>query len=162
MSRRVIDTNVLIVANNRSSHATAECVLACVEALEACATSGVVLIDDGWRIVNEYATYCSYEGQPGVGDRFFRWLFDNQADGSRCRKVPITDHPDRVFEEFPPDPDLAGFDRNDRKFVAVALADAGGPPILNATDSDWWHFRKMFGRHGVDVEFLCPDLMKER
>jgi len=31
------------------------------------------------------------------------------------------------------------------------------PPILNAVDSDWWHHQDALARHGVRVEFLCPD-----
>lgn len=66
------------------------------------------------------------------------------------------------FAEFPADANLAGFDRADRKFVAVALASGDSPPIVNATDSDWWLFREALQRHGVQVEFLCPELMQAR
>jgi hypothetical protein len=63
------------------------------------------------------------------------------------------------FEEFPTDPHLIGFDRSDRKFVAVTVASRLHPAILNATDTDWWCFRKTLERHGVPIVFLCPELM---
>ena len=66
----------------------------------------------------------------------------------------------RGFEEFPGAPSLAGFDMDDRKFVAVALASGTGPEILNASDTDWWDFREPLERHGVRVNFLCPELME--
>jgi hypothetical protein len=61
------------------------------------------------------------------------------------------------LEVFPDDPDLAAFDPADRKFVALALASDSHPSILNAVDSDWWHFREALRRAGVEVMFLCSD-----
>ena len=61
--------------------------------------------------------------------------------------------------EFPDDPALTGFDSSDRKFVAVAVASEIQPALLNATDTDWWEYRVELERHGVNVHFLCPELM---
>lgn len=61
--------------------------------------------------------------------------------------------------DFPDDEMLAGFDRDDRKFVAVAIASGESPPILNASDTDWHDHRQALSRHGVAVEFVCPELM---
>ena len=77
----------------------------------------------------------------------------------RCESVEITPRNDLEddFHEFPDDPALANFDRSDRKYVAVARASQQSPVILNATDSDWWHHRETFEKHGVVIEFLCPE-----
>ena len=61
------------------------------------------------------------------------------------------------FAEFPTDPALAGFDREDHKFAAVALAHQPGARVLNATDEDWWEYRKALEANGVQIEFLCLD-----
>ncbi len=61
------------------------------------------------------------------------------------------------FEEFPDDPALEGFDPDDRKFIAVAVAHPEGPPILQAVDSQWWDFRAAFRRNGIIVEFICEE-----
>jgi len=61
------------------------------------------------------------------------------------------------FEEFPGDPELAGFDRSDKKFAAVAVTSENDPDVLNAVDADWWHYRQPLERHGVRIRFLCPD-----
>jgi hypothetical protein len=85
-----------------------------------------------------FASQGSYEepgtssaGQPGPGDAFFKWLWDNQGHLDHCRQVSITRMKggSRSFEEFPDDPDLARFDREDRKFVAVAIASGEQPPM---------------------------------
>jgi hypothetical protein len=72
----------------------------------------------------------------------------------------FTNQRPRGFRGVFPRPRLGGFDRSDRKFVAVARASAHGPMIVNAVDTDWWIYRVALQRHGVRVEFLCPDLME--
>lgn len=158
----VIDTNVAIVANCSYEAASVNCEERCIQALlDARDGDGVILVDDKQLIFKEYRKHLSHAGQPGVGDAFFRWLWNNQANPACCRQVMIThaDPEGRVFEEFPDSPDLSGFDRSDRKFVAVALVSEENPNILNATDSDWWEFREVLLRHGLRLEFLCQELM---
>jgi hypothetical protein len=85
-------------------------------------------------------------------------LFDHRYDPTKCELVEITGIPDdsRSFEEFPNDAALAGFDPDDRKFVAAARASMRDPVILNATASDWGRFEQPLARHGVVVHQLCP------
>ena len=55
---------------------------------------------------------------------FFIWIIRNRWNPEACEEVSITEDPNSLdgcdFAEFPNDPDLDGFDRDDRKFVAVA------------------------------------------
>ena len=126
-------------------------------------TRETVLVDEGWEILREYKRLCHPDGRPGAGDPFFKWVLTNRGNETRVRLVPIHVTADGAdFTEFPRDSTLTAFDRDDRKFVAVALASSDSPPIVNATDTDWWLFREALARHGVTVEFLCPDLMRER
>jgi hypothetical protein len=157
MSIRVVDTNVAIAANGRDTHADALCQLACIEALEEVVKRKKIAVDDQGLILDEYSGYLNHSGAPGVGDKFYKHVFNNQYIKERCVRVAI--HPvadTRVFREFPGSPSLTGFDRSDRKFVAVALT-AGGPvPILNATDSDWANYNAALVAEGVSVIQLCP------
>jgi hypothetical protein len=159
----VVDTNVLVVANQKNEQAGAGCVLACVDALERIQKRGRLVLDDAMLIFEEYRSYGSFSGQPGVGDAFFKWVHDNRYNDRYCERVPLTPSTDtsREFEEFPAAPELNGFDRSDRKFVAVALASAYSPPVLNAVDSDWWDYYKALRRNGVKVRFLCPEQFDE-
>ena len=118
------------------------------------------MLDDRYLIFQEYEKNLSYSGKPGAGDRFFQWLLLNQANLQSCRIVSINPDPNREFTEFPADPALASFDPSDRKFVAVAIASGTAPEILNASDTDWWNDLKALQRHGVNVAFLCPELMR--
>jgi hypothetical protein len=156
-----MDTNVAVVANGRAPQARDGCVETCISRLLAMRNHHRVLLDERGLILDEYRQHLSPSGQPGPGDAFFKWLWYNQANPEHCRQVPVTpiDDAHRSFEEFPDDPDLTGFDRNDRKFVAVALGSGEQAPILNATDRDWWEHRAALLRHGVQIQFLCPELM---
>jgi hypothetical protein len=163
LNARVVDTNVAIVANEKCEQAEPECVIACINALRSLVQNERVVLDDKLLIFNEYKGYFSFKGQPGVGDYFFKWVWENQANKERCEIVTITPRGSSQtdFEEFPDDPDLAGFDQSDRKFVAVALASQSSPIIFEAVDSDFWSFRIVLQRNGVRIGFLCPDQFGE-
>ncbi len=156
----VVDTNVAVVASSRTKQASHACQLNCVHAIEQ-AVEGIVVLDESSLILDEYRRNLSPSGQPGVGDAFFRWVWQNQANPHVCERVPITVLPNdrRGFLQFPDDPDLKGFDPDDRKFVAVALTSANEPEVLNATDTDWRDFQVPLERNGVKIKFLCPDIV---
>lgn len=89
---------------------------------------------------------------PGVGDMFFKHVFNNQSRSKYVRRVAVTPtgDPARGFEELPKNT----FDPSDRKFLAVAVA--AKAVVLNATDSDWGEQRALTGKLGVEVRELCP------
>lgn len=155
MAPVVVDTNVPALANDLGSPFPA-CVAACVARLRRITRSGQIVLDDSWLILREYQANLRSSGQPGVGDAFLKWVLLNWASASRCCLVSVTPCGDKMFEEFPDAPELSGFDPDDRKFVAVALADEDNPPILQALDSEWWGYRKELAENGVTVDFLCP------
>jgi hypothetical protein len=118
-----------------------------------------LVLDDGWRIIGEYRNKLSPTGQPGLGDRFLKWVLTNWASPERCERVTITPKPgdDSDFQEFPSAPGLETFDPSDRKFVAVAHAHTERPPILQGVDSKWWGWKEVLASAGIPVKFLCPD-----
>lgn len=158
----VMDTNVAIVANGKADQVSPDCVLTCLKRLRKIQDAERLLLDETGCILDEYRGHLNPSGQPRAGDAFFKWLWNNQGNPEVCQFVRITPDPARVFEEFPESDALNNFDRNDRKFVAVAVASGKGPPILNASDRDWWDDRLSLECCGVRVEFLCPELMEDR
>jgi hypothetical protein len=156
MNYFVVDTNVAVVANLRTPQAGPDCVLACIDILETIVRSGNVVLDAEMDVLSEYMRQLSMAGQPGTGDAFMQWVWQHQADVTRCERVRLTPHTDRTYAEFPEDAGLASFDPNDRKFVAVALASRNHPEVLNAVDSDWWDHTGPLERNGVRIKNLCP------
>ena len=152
----VVDTNVAIAANGRDTHASHECQYRCIDFLQRLAEKDgahEVFLDEDGTIMDQYADYLNFRGQPGVGDLFFRYLHDHMYANGRVRRVSVTRLNDdtRGFAELPPN-DL---DRADRVFLAVAVAH--GPTIVNALDSDWHERRVLTTELGVHVLELCPD-----
>jgi hypothetical protein len=148
---RVVDTNVLVVANGRVGNAGPRCRLAAIDALNELLTRGRIVVDLAGEILGEYRRYCKPEGQPGVGDRFFREVLMNYA--GKIERVCLKKRPDGSFVDFPDDEDLANFDHSDRKFAAASRKLS--TPVVNATDSDWVDHLPALERHGIRVDFVC-------
>jgi hypothetical protein len=152
---RIVDTNVLIVANHKAPQASPECVLSCVQYLNNLRKSDILVIDSDWLIIGEYQRKNSDSGQPGVGDAFLKWVLTNRTNPKHCEQVHITQRAENDFAEFPRSQSLAGFDPSDRKFVAVALTHPQRPAIANAVDSDWRNYEHALAEHGIKIDFLC-------
>jgi hypothetical protein len=151
----VVDTNVLLVANGGSSYSSS-CTLACVRQLVEIQTSGCVVLDYDYEILNEYAKKQSSKGQPGLGFQFWKWLLNTKSGSEHCTFVKITKAAAKGYEEFPDHKGLTAFDPSDRKFVAVAVAHGAWPPIMQASDSKWVGWKVPLAESGITVEFLCP------
>lgn len=151
-----VDTNVSIAANGKDTHAGLACQLHCVEFLELVVSPNSrskILIDATGLIFDEYKRHLNYNGQPGVGDIFFKYLHDHMYMNKKVKIVsitPIADE-DRGFNELP----VNSIDKSDRMFLAVALtADAA---IVNALDTDWHEKQEVIANLGVTVRQLCPE-----
>ena len=153
----VVDTNVAVVANGRDTHADIPCQMSCVRRIKSLMQGGVVVLDDMGLIMDEYGSRLKFGGAPGVGDSFFKYLFDSQHQGKRVRRVSVTRCSDehRGFRELPQN-DL---DPSDRKFLAVAVV--SGASILNATDSDWSEQQALADSLRIEIEQLCPDYARK-
>ena len=152
MTAFVVDTNVAIVANGCAAQVDELCQLTCVRTLKSLVAEGVVAIDDGMLILNEYKRRLNFSGKPGVGDAFFKHVFDNQCQSDRVRRVRVTPSANdrRCFEELPEN----SFDPEDRKFLAVAVAE--NAVVLNAADRHWSQHTALMAQLSVDVCQLCP------
>lgn len=159
MPKFVIDTNVAIVANGRCTpQADIRCQLHCVERIISAIKQETIAIDSSGLILDEYKKRLNFSGAPGVGDKFFKHVFDNQylnKGVQRFRITPINDE-SRSFSELPTN----CFDRSDRKFLAVAVA--SNAVVLNATDSGWAQHSKLMVKVGVSVEELCPQVIERK
>lgn len=143
----IVDTNVAFIANKvEPSDEMLECCEACVERLKVIMVSGRIALDDDGHIWDEYKRYMLWHGQLGVGHEFFKWVHDNQWNEERCDRV--------LMAPFPGQPELAGFDLSDRKFVQVSLGHPDRPPILVAEDRGWRRHAGSLAGH-VHIEFLC-------
>ena len=181
MTAVIIDTNVIVVASTEiredengklvvvgmAEHASPACINTCKNRLTQIRSGATkVVLDDKERIIGEYRRYVkdprqSPPQQSRAGDRFWAWLTRIQWTEEKCTRVRITPlHGNGTeFEEFPADAALNDFDKDDRKFIAVAMAYARDyqqtASILQAVDTKWEDFIEALQRHGVEVERIC-------
>jgi hypothetical protein len=162
----IIDTNVPVTANLSSdpkaiTRDLVDCVMACIEAVEHVLGTKGLIIDAGDEIFDEYRRNLSMKGEPGIGDRFLKWVNDNRWNLPDKDRVCITKNGE-TYREFPDHVGLVQFDISDRKFVAVSNAHSNKPPILQATDCKWWGWKQSLEEVGIKVIFLCPVYVKEK
>jgi len=155
--RAVIDTNVLLVANEQHADVSAECVIECIQRLQDMQKSGITVIDDGFRILGEYKHKTSLNPPKGVGDVFLKWLLRQAGNPARVEQISLTEPSENEFAEFPDTILQSAFDAPDRKFAAVANAHHDKPPVWQAADCKWLDWWSALQVKGVRVEFLCPD-----
>jgi hypothetical protein len=157
--KAVVDTNVAVTANGHSIQASLVCVQTCVQSLLQLREVGKIVLDDSWLVIREYKDNLSEGGQPGVGDAFLLWVLQNwkNSKASELYHLDCDQQKPEDFSAFPRDPVLETFDREDRKFAALAAI--SGAPIWNAVDRDWWEYREAFKRNGIQIDFLCPECL---
>jgi hypothetical protein len=159
----LVDTNVPKKANMATDPSNipddlTHCVFACIEAIDNVIKKGGLVLDAGDEIFDEYRHQLSMSGQPGVGDRFMKWVHDNRWTFPAEDRVIITKN-GQSYDEFPDHEGLSHFDISDRKFIAVANSHLSKPTILQATDSKWWGWKTALKEVGIPVQFLCPVYM---
>jgi predicted nucleic acid-binding protein len=156
--RVVVDTNVLIAANGRSTHVGISCTARCAELLLEVQNAHVLLDDLELAVFEEYKRYCNFDGQPGPGDLFFAWYVRSRGTAGAVESIPIGSK--SKVEASLPLP-LRKMDSSDKKFLAVYLA-GNADQLFNATDSDWSHLSGELQAAGVMVSEVCPESLKLR
>ena len=153
MTRWTIDTNVPVVANGRGNGGR-PVAPACREAavdflMRVLDQRERVVLDEEGAIQKEYRRNLRPSGQPGVGDRFYQAALQQ----GRCEWVSLLRRRDGEYADLPQAVIDAGFDRDDRKFAALARRE--GIPVVNAVDGDWLAARQLLASNSIRVKFLC-------
>ena len=164
MSAMVIDENVLIVAEKQAPdpHTNDACIRSCIQALRD-ARDQLIVLDTRGLMMRKYRKQLKPLQPNWLGSEFLMWLESNQFRAERCERVTVTPF-ETSFAEVPLElrvPDGANqiFDLDDHIWLAVAKASVNNSVIVNATDTDWHHWRDCLERHGFKIQFLCPELM---
>lgn len=157
MADVVVDTNVLLVAEQLHQDVSEECVLACVKRLQDIMQRDTVVVDDEYRVLNEYQHRIDLKRGTGPGTKFLKWLLQRQSNAKHVAWTHLSEHAEDCFHEFPVAELETKFDRSDRKFPAVANAHPSKPAILQAADCKWLKWWPELTAAGIHVEFLCPD-----
>ncbi len=132
--KAVVDTNVLIAANGRDTHATPNCSASSAQLLLRVQQEHILVEDTAGMVLSEYKVYCNFDGQPGAGDRFFLWYIRSRWSDRNVARVNIGENAAMVTGSLPAV--LRKMDASDHKWIALfKVGDADA--IYNATDGDW-------------------------
>lgn len=162
----IIDTNVICQADNISygemPTLLAKCTLECIRFLNNIIISSDfhVILDAGREILGEYERNVS-SSQPTVANSFMRWLYSYIANMPVEDLINLTKNGDNTYEEYPADERLSNFDPPDKKFIALSNAHPCKPHIIQGTDCKWYGFKNIFAEHGIIIDFLCEDYIKD-
>lgn len=160
---KIVDTNVALTAVNAEGVFSISCQRDCVDLIRRILRSEIrLVIDREGQIIQEYRRrmYPTPSPDAGIADHFLIYAITNRTNRSRIVEVDIIYNPeiDR-FSPYPDDVRLNGFDRNDRKWIATAMAYqrqmGNNAPIVNATDRDWLEVNAILREYGIQIEFLC-------
>lgn len=155
----IIETNLALVASGECDQASEACVAECQKRLRCVIEGAATLaLDTGGHILAEYKKQLSASGEPRLGDRFLKWVYNNQwSDG--CTRVDVVSKDDAGCEyaELDDLKGIEGFDSDDRKFLATAVVGGSRMRLLNAVDSDWLDFKAPIEAAGVNLEFVCGE-----
>lgn len=151
----VVDTNVWAVAAGMHEGASDMCVAACLSLLAEVDGGLLMAVDQGDLILAEYLKTLRPLKNSGLAAKLAARLWQTRHNPQVCRAVAITVHhePPGSFLEVPEQ--LRDFDKDDQKFLAVALAEGGTPPVFAALDREWWDRRTDLHAAGLDIQFLC-------
>ncbi len=153
MSDHVVDTNVLLVASVpdpmspfKDTHVPLKEQRRVFEWLVAFRGDGgrVAVLDAQFKIWSEYKDNLSEQD-------FGSLVMREKLQTARFHSVTYDDNGHALL---PAPLEAAVPDHEDRKFVAVALADAGRSTIVNATDGDWLKAETALAAKGIQIEQL--------
>lgn len=156
----VVDTNVWVMAGKLfaqfQTDEEIDCAERCLDWLGSFISgSSFLVVDLDYQILGEYRANIRPRSQADL------WLNDLERKPREKRLIEVTIEWDSDGYTLVP-PELAIPDKNDRKFVAVALAHQPTPPIVNATDSDWSQNKAMLSAGNIPVQELCEGMISPK
>ena len=152
MNEMIVDSNVLVVANDQSVGVSEDCTDASKQFL-AQSRHRVLLLDSDDEILREYLGSVLVSKPFGLGAQFLIYVIQNQYNTDHARRVEIRRDALGGLADFPTDARLDSFDPSDRKFAVLSKTE--NVPVTNSVDSDWANHVCPLADNGIVVEFLC-------
>lgn len=152
----IIDANVMLLAGTNIADIPEDqlqCALKCIEFIEKFEKKRqIVLLDDEWRILDEYQNCFSIKGYPNQGSNFYQWILCNMSD---CVKwLHLVEKEKFHYDPYPDSEALQTFDPPDRKYIALAYKNPHHAPIVEAADSKWWGITEELKKNNITVRFI--------
>ncbi len=159
-SHNIIDSNVIAIANGLHNTASLECMnntILFLKQIEERVMSNdevFLIYDTSFVILNEYYNHCGSGNEKKLGTAFLKWIHRNLNNPKKfnLQKLPIDIE---TNDELLP-PCFDGFDRNDRKYLFLALdSKEFGPNLHYGIDRGYQRYKHCFEDENIKLSKLC-------
>lgn len=159
MNNIVVDTNVWTAAGKAivdvETSEEADCIESCTDWIQRFLESdSKVLVDAEGKVIDEYQRYI---GQGRFPESKLSQLWSELWGRLEIKVIPFDDSGYAVLPQS-----IRFHDREDRKFVALALTTEPYAPIYNSMDTDWEKEKDQLTGFGLTVIELCPEYIEAK
>ena len=159
MNSIVIDTNVWAAAGKSivdvETIEEADCIESCTDWIQRFLKSNSkVLVDAAGKVIDEYQRYI---GQGRFPESKLSQLYSELWGKIEFKDIQFDDSGYAVLPQ-----NIRFHDREDRKFVALALTTDPYAPIYNSMDTDWEKEKDQLAECGLTIIELCPNYIQAR
>jgi len=158
-SYHIIDSNVIAIANGLQTDASLQCEQNAIYFLQqiqeiADKNECILIYDDRFVILNECQRHCTNATKKRLGNVFLKWIHNNKNNPDKCKLQNLPIDIETNDELLPPCFD--GFDRNDRKYLFLALAFKQSNPNLHyGIDRGYQKYSHCFIEENIELSRLC-------
>ena len=159
-SYHIIDSNVIAIANGLHGDASIECMqssisfLKRIEEIVMRKDDVFFIYDTSFVILNEYFKHCGKGTEQKLGTVFYKWIHRNFNNSNIITQQNLPIEIENNDELLPPCFD--GFDRNDRKYLILALQfKEFGPNLHYSIDRGYQRYSHCFEEQNIQLSKLC-------
>jgi hypothetical protein len=134
-----------------------------VDCLSACKNWLGAFVESSDKLVADlrFVVIGEYRRNVKQGGRAYLWLNQLETKPRDRKLVELEiDFDDEGYAKVPSHCEIP--DKDDRKWVALALAHNPTPPIVNATDTDWAQTKTILDAAELTVMEFCPAYIKKK
>lgn len=154
---KILDTNILIFANDPYSavdkNVPVECLEQCALLVQQIQQSGCIVLDEDGEIINEYMNNLGHAGKPGLGAAFAKWVFNNQFSSPNILRVDVNSTHITTIDALL----LQSCDPSDKKFLYTSRS--SGASIVQSADCKWLLWETLLFQQGVALEYICRNYL---
>lgn len=155
----IIDSNVLAIANELHDAASPHCTQNAINFLKMVqekvdsSEPYIIVFDESQEVLREYRSHCPSNISQRFGSVFLKWLYRNHTK-PQIIKINMPDDVENNSDLFPECFD--GFDRNDRKYLFLALEYSRQSSTIHyGIDRGYKRFADCFVDNNIVLDEIC-------
>lgn len=156
----ILDSNIIAIANGLHGDASFECMMNSISFLKNIEEiimnneDTFLIYDTAFVILKEYHKHCSKGTEKRLGTSFYKWIHRNLNNPNKFKLQNLPIDIETNDELLPTC--FNGFDRNDRKYLFLALYfKEFGPSLHYSIDRGYQRYNDCFEEENIKLSKLC-------